>query len=87
MENSTGDKVTIAHNLQGLKVVSLTWVWEEIHHLFGGIWKARRWLIKRCRWRIGDGKTATLWKDSWMVGHSSLMLEDIHILEDRKMTV
>lgn len=31
-----------------------------------GIWEARKMLMKRGRWRIGNGAKVKIWQDSWV---------------------
>ncbi|XP_042942655.1 uncharacterized protein LOC122276823 [Carya illinoinensis] len=40
-----------------------------------GIFEATKVLKQGCAWKIGDGKTARLWKDPWIPGHQALMQE------------
>ncbi|KAF5458601.1 hypothetical protein F2P56_022622 [Juglans regia] len=40
-----------------------------------GIWEARKLLEAGCRWRIGNGKSVDIWKDTWIPGHTSLLSE------------
>lgn len=39
------------------------------------MWEAKKWLIHGCRWRIGDGKKAKIWKDCWTPRHKALCVE------------
>lgn len=33
-----------------------------------GLWEAKKWVLKGCRWRIGDGRRVRVWRDHWIPG-------------------
>ncbi|KAJ0018154.1 hypothetical protein Pint_10775 [Pistacia integerrima] len=47
---------------------SLSYTWR-------GIWKAKKWVLEGCRWRIGVGITVNIWFDNWILGHNALVKE------------
>ena len=52
------------------------------------ILKARKVILLGARWRIGDGSSVKIFKDSWLPGaHSGRVLSSISVLSEEAMVV
>ncbi|XP_042962497.1 uncharacterized protein LOC122296769 [Carya illinoinensis] len=41
-----------------------------------GIWEAKHYLLKGCKWRVGDGKAINIWFDFWLPNHRLVPVSD-----------
>lgn len=42
--------------------VQASWLWRS--------WASARYLLREgCRWRVGDGKSISVWEDSWLIAN------------------
>ncbi|KAG2667144.1 hypothetical protein I3760_15G097700 [Carya illinoinensis] len=41
-----------------------------------GIWEAKHYLLKGCKWRVGDGKAINIWSDFWLPNHKLVPVLD-----------
>ena len=50
------------------------------------ILKARKVILLGARWKIGDGSSVKIFKDSWLLGaHSSRVLSPVFVLSEEAM--
>ncbi|XP_042983365.1 uncharacterized protein LOC122312778 [Carya illinoinensis] len=74
--NKEKTSIVFSKNVDANKQRELLQLWgNNPSYAWKGIFEARKWLMKGCRWRVGNGEMVKIWKDAWLPGPRTLQPE------------